>query len=133
LVARGAAYADIDRDGDLDLVINNNHTPAALYRNEGGHRGSWISFRLEGVASNRSALGAVVRIESAGGKQWRAVASGGSYCSQSTLDVHFGLGGDAAVKSVEIEWPSGKKQRFTGVAARKHYGVREDADKLVEK
>lgn len=133
LVARGAAYADVDRDGDLDIVMNNNHGAAVLYRNEGGSKASWVQFRLEGVSSNRSGLGAVVRVETAGGKQWRAVASGGSYCSQSDLALHFGLGGEETVKTVEVEWPSGKKQRFANVAARKFYAVREDADRLVEK
>jgi hypothetical protein len=133
LVARGAAYADVDRDGDLDVVFNNNHTPAVFYRNEGGNKGAWVSFRLEGVNSNRSGLGAVVRLEMANGKQWRAVGSGGSYCSQSDLALHFGLGAEETVRAVEVEWPSGKKQRFTNVPARKFYALREDADRLVEK
>jgi hypothetical protein len=133
LVARGAAYADIDRDGDLDVVLNNNHGAAVLYRNEGGNKASWVSFRLEGVTSNKSGLGAIVRLEMANGKQWRSVTSGASYCSQSDLALHFGLGGEQSVKAVEVEWPSGKKQRFTNVAARKFYAVREDADRLVEK
>jgi hypothetical protein len=133
LVARGTAYADIDRDGDLDVVVNNNHGAAVLYMNEGGNKASWVSFRLEGVSSNKSGLGAVVRLEMANGKQWRSVTSGASYCSQSDLALHFGLGGEQTVKAVEVEWPSGKKQRFTNVAARKFYAVREDADKLLEK
>lgn len=133
LVARGAAYADIDRDGDLDVVLNNNHGAAVLYKNEGGNKASWVSFRLEGVSSNKSGLGAIVRLEMANGKQWRAVSSGASYCSQSDLALHFGLGSEQTVKAVEVEWPSGKKQRFTNVAARKFYAVREDADRLVEK
>lgn len=133
LVARGTAYADIDRDGDLDLVINNNHGAAVLYKNEGGNKASWVNFRLEGVSSNKSALGAIVRLEMANGRQWRSVASGASYCSQSDLALHFGLGAEESVRVVEVEWPSGKKQRFTNVAARKFYAVREDADRLVEK
>jgi enediyne biosynthesis protein E4 len=133
LVARGAAYADFDRDGDMDIVVNNNHGAAVLYKNDGGNKSSWVSFRLEGVSSNKSALGAVVRLEIAGGKQWRSVSSGASYCSQSDLALHFGLGAEETVKAVEVEWPSGKKQRFANVAARKFYAVREDADKLVEK
>ena len=131
LVARGAAYADFDHDGDLDIAINNNHGPAVIYKNEGGNRGSWISLKLEGVQSNRSALGAVVRIEANSGKQWQTVHSGSSYCSQSDLALHFGLGGDDGVKTIEVEWPSGKRQRFQNVAARKHYALREDSDKLL--
>ncbi|MDX2268836.1 MAG: CRTAC1 family protein [Bryobacter sp.] len=132
LVARGAAYADIDRDGDLDIAINNNHGPALLLRNDAPPK-NWVRFRLEGVSSNRSALGAVVRVQSAGGRQWAEVRSGASYLSQSDLTLHFGLGADTVVQSVEVEWPSGRKQKFSNVAARKQYWLREDADKLVEK
>jgi hypothetical protein len=125
VVARGAAYADYDQDGDLDFVITTNHGPAYLYRNDGGNRNRWISVRLRGRQSNRSALGAVVRIESASGKQWQMVRGGSSYCSQSDLALTFGLGGDPAVTSVEIEWPSGKKQRLTSLAVNKHHQIEE--------
>lgn len=117
IVARGAAYGDYDRDGDLDLLITTNHGPAYLFRNDGGNRNRWISIRTAGTKSNRNGIGAVVRIESASGRQWRMVHSGSSYCSQSDLTLTFGLGQDPIVKVVEIEWPSGLKQRFTNVAA----------------
>ncbi len=133
IVARGAAYADYDRDGDLDIVINNNHGPALLYKNEGGSKLAWIELKLEGTQSNRSALGALVRIEATSGKQWQTVRSGSSYLSQSDLALHFGLSMDSAVKSIEVEWPSGKKQRFLNVPARKRYVLREDSEKLLEK
>jgi hypothetical protein len=133
LVARGAAYADYDRDGDLDIVINNNHGPVAFFKNEGGNKFSWIELKLEGVQSNRSALGAVVRIDAASGRQWQMVRSGSSYLSQSDLALHFGLGADTSVRAIEVEWPSGKKQRFANVSARKRYLIREDSEKLLEK
>lgn len=133
IVARGAAYADYDRDGDLDIVINNNHGPALLYKNEGGSRLAWIELKLEGTQSNRSALGALVRIDATSGKQWQTVRSGSSYLSQSDLALHFGLSMDTTVKSIEVEWPSGKKQRFLNVPARKRYVLREDSEKLLEK
>ena len=133
IVARGAAYADYDGDGDLDIVINNNHGPALLYKNEGGNKLGWIELKLEGTQSNRSALGALVRIEVASGKQWQIVHSGSSYLSQSDLALHFGLGMDTTVKTIDVEWPSGKKQRFLNVPARKRYALREDSEKLLEK
>jgi enediyne biosynthesis protein E4 len=133
IVARGAAYADYDRDGDLDIVINNNHGPASFFKNEGGSKLGWIELKLEGVASNRSGLGAVVRVETSVAKQWQTVRSGSSYLSQSDLTLHFGLNQDATVKTIDVEWPSGKKQRFQNVAGRKRYVVREDSEKLLEK
>jgi hypothetical protein len=117
MVARGAAYADFDHDGDLDLLITTNNGPAYLYRNDGGNRNHWICIRTVGSKSNRDGIGAVVRVESASGKQWNAVRSGSSYCSQSDLALTFGLGKDTSVSAIEIEWPSGARQRLTNVAA----------------
>lgn len=117
LLARGAAHADFDRDGDLDIIITTNAGPAYLYRNDGGNRNHWLTLRLNGVKSNRSGLDAVVRVESASGKQSDMMRSGGSYCSQSDLALTFGLGKDAQATSIQVEWPSGVKQRFSGVAA----------------
>ena len=133
VVARGAAFADYDRDGDLDIVMNNNHGAVSFLKNEGGNKNAWIALKLEGTQSNKSALGAVVRIEANGGKQWQMVRSGSSYLSQSDLALHFGLGSDTALKTIDVEWPSGKKQRFSNVAARKRYLLREDSEKLIEK
>ncbi len=115
IVARGAAYADFDHDGDLDLLISTNHGPAYLFRNDGGNRNHWLSVRLTGTKSNRNGIGAVVRVQSAGGKQWNTVRSGSSYCSQSDLALTFGLGKDTAA-SIQVEWPSGTKQQIGNVA-----------------
>jgi len=116
MVARGAAYADFDHDGDLDVLISTNNGPAVLLRNDGGNRNHWLSVRLAGTKSNRDGIGAVVRVESAGGKQWNMVRSGSSYCSQSDLALTFGLGADASA-NVEVKWPSGAKQQFKNVGA----------------
>jgi hypothetical protein len=116
IVARGAAYADFDRDGDLDVLISTNNGPACLFRNDGGNRNHWLSVRLVGTKSNRDGIGAVVRIQSAAGKQWNMVRSGSSYCSQSDLALTFGLGKDPSA-TVEVEWPSGTKQQFANVPA----------------
>jgi len=117
LLARGAAYGDFDHDGDLDILVTNNNGPAVLYRNDGGNQNHWISVRLNGTKSNRSGLGAVVRIESASGKQWNMMRSGGSYASQSDLTLVFGLGRDSQVNKLSVEWPSGIRQRFTDLVA----------------
>jgi hypothetical protein len=117
VVARGAAYADIDLDGDLDLLMTTNHGPAYLFRNDGGNRNHWIGVKTVGTRSNRNGIGAVVRVESASGKQWRTVHSGSSYCSQSDLSLRFGLGSDTRVSALEIEWPSGARQRLTNIPA----------------
>ncbi len=116
-MGRGAAYADFDGDGDLDLVLTALNGPARLLRNEGGNRNNWLRVRLAGAGSNRRGIGAVARVTSASGAQWRAVRSGSSYASQSELPVTFGLGPDATVESLEVTWPSGATQRFADVAA----------------
>jgi hypothetical protein len=124
-VARGAAYADFDRDGDLDILIANNHGPARLLRNDGGNANRWICVKAIGSKSNKSGIGAIVRVQSASGKQWHYVKSGGSYASQSDLAVTFGLGKDAVVQAIEVEWPSGAKDRLTNVAANQFVTIEE--------
>jgi enediyne biosynthesis protein E4 len=116
IVARGAAYADFDRDGDLDLLISTNNGPAYLYRNDGGNRNHWLTFRLSGTKSNRDGIGAKIRVRSSSGTQTSVVHSGSSYCSQSDLAATFGLGRDATAY-IEIEWPSGTKQSIGVLSA----------------
>ena len=79
----------------------------------------------EQVASNRSGIGAVVRIQSASGKQWSMVRSGSSYASQSDLAQTFGLGGDGVVQAIEVEWPSGAKDRVTNIPANQFVVIQE--------
>ena len=124
MVARGAAYGDFDRDGDLDVLITANNGPAVLYRNDGGTRRHWLRVRLAGTKSNRDGIGAVVRVMSAGGTQAQTVHSGSSYCSASDLALTFGLGSDSTA-SVEIQWPSGRKQKLDNIKADQHLTVQE--------
>lgn len=125
IVARGAAHADYDRDGDLDLVLTTNHGPAYLYRNDGGNRNNWLSVTLRGITSNRDGIGAIVRVASPGGRQWQMVRSGSSYASQSSLTLTFGLGADTLVSAIEVEWPSGVRDRVANVRTRQPVTVEE--------
>lgn len=129
VVARGAAHADYDRDGDLDILITTNGGPAYLYRNDGGNRNHWLSVRLAGTRSNRDGIGAVVRIQSASGRQWNMVRSGSSYCSQSELALTFGLGRDTSAE-IEVEWPSGARQKFANITADRFLIVEEGTASL---
>jgi hypothetical protein len=117
-VARGAAYSDYDHDGDLDVVLTTNHGPAYLFRNDGGNRNHWIAVTTRGTKSNRDGIGALVRVDSGGVRQWQMVRSGSSYASQSDLTLTFGLGANAAPVSVEVEWPSGTRDRIADVRTR---------------
>jgi hypothetical protein len=125
IVARGAAYADIDRDGDLDVLITTNHGPAFLFRNDGGNRNNSITIRTRGVKSNRDGIGAIVRVQSASRKQWNTVRSGSSYCSASDLALTFGLAKDTVVTAIDVEWPSGAKDHMSNVAANQFVTIEE--------
>jgi enediyne biosynthesis protein E4 len=116
-MGRGAAYADIDGDGDLDLAMTTLNGPATLLRNDASATRHWLRVRAVGTRSTRSGLGAVVRVTSASGTQAQTVHSGSSYASQSDLALTFGLGTSTAPVTVEVNWPSGVTQRFPRVAA----------------
>jgi len=120
-VGRGLAYADFDRDGDLDLLLTTNNGPAYLYRNDAVPGNRSIRFRLIGTKSNRDAIGATVRIVSGGLSQSRLVKSGSSYLSQSELPLTFGLEKRDRVESVVIHWPSGRTEEFKNLAAGRSY------------
>ena len=120
-VGRGLAYADFDRDGDLDLLITTNNGPAYLYRNDllGGNRS--IRFRLVGTKSNRDAIGARVRIFTGSLIQSRLVKGGSSYLSQSELPVTFGLEKRGRIDRAVIDWPSGRMEEYKNLAAGRCY------------
>jgi hypothetical protein len=124
-VGRGLAYADFDRDGDLDLLLSTNNGPAYLYRNDqlAGNRS--IRFRLIGTRSNRDGIGAVVRLTASGLTQSRMVKSGSSYLSQSELPLTFGLGKRDRVESVVIAWPSGIMEEFKNLSPGRCYDCTE--------
>jgi len=127
---RGAAFADFDNDGNMDIVVANNGDPPLLLRNNGGTGNHFVNFRLVGTKSNRDAMGARVRVRSGGVWQMREIAGGGSYLSQSDLRAHFGLGKAAMIDEVEVSWPSGQRQSFQQMAADKFYVIEEGRQQL---
>ncbi len=125
MVARGAAYADYDRDGDLDLLLTTNDGPAYLWRNDGGV-GHFLRVSLEGRESNRDALGARVVVVGEGRRMERRITTGRSYLSQSEKTAVFGLGDATAVDSLVVYWPSGHVHRFGELAANIEVKITED-------
>ncbi|HEX6880653.1 MAG TPA: CRTAC1 family protein [Terriglobales bacterium] len=125
-VGRGAAYADIDNDGDLDLLITTNGGPAALLENDGGNNKS-LRIKLSGTRSNRDGIGAVVTVRAGKDTQSQMLRSGSSYLSASELVLTFGLGQHAQADEISIAWPSGQKDRLTNVAAGETITVKEGA------
>lgn len=124
-VGRGLAVGDYDRDGDLDLLVSNCGQPAQLYENRGGNRKGWISLKLQGTVSNRWGLGAQARVRIGEQEAFYELTGGGSYLSGSDYRLHLGLGTAAQVDSLEILWPSGRKQKLENVKANQELVVKE--------
>jgi hypothetical protein len=120
-VGRGLAFADFDRDGDLDLLLTTNNGPAYLYRNDQLNGNRSIRFRLVGTKSNRDGIGAIVRVGAGGVTQSRMVKGGSSYLSQSELPVTFGLEKRDRIERVVIDWPSGRTEEYKNLAAGRCY------------
>jgi hypothetical protein len=114
---RGAAFGDVDNDGDVDVLVNNVHDLPDLFRTRADPAHHWILLKLQGTRSNRSAIGARVRVDAGGASQWQEVRGGGSYVSQNDLRVHFGLGAAARVDRLEVRWPNGLVEEWRDVPA----------------
>jgi enediyne biosynthesis protein E4 len=124
-IGRGAAFADFDHDGDLDVLITTNNGPAYLYRNDVLNGNHSLRLRLVGTKSNRSAIGAKVRIWYAGRHESRLVKSGSSYLSQSELPITFGTAHIEQVDRMVVDWPSGLVQEFKNIKSSRAYVITE--------
>ncbi|HEY6991984.1 MAG TPA: CRTAC1 family protein [Bryobacteraceae bacterium] len=109
---RAVALADFSNSGALDAVVANQKGPVLLYKNRVDPLNKWIEFRLTGRNTNRSAIGAEVRVFWNGQQQVQEVSGGSGFCSQNSRRLHFGLGKTAAIDRVEIRWPSGRVQKL---------------------
>jgi enediyne biosynthesis protein E4 len=122
--SRGCAFGDFDNDGDLDILVVNLNEPPSLLRNDISQKQNWVKVKLEGVKSNRSAIGARVLVHYGGKVQAQAVLSQSSFYSASDSRLHFGLGGTSTV-DIEIYWPNGLHEHYRNLAANRLITFRE--------
>jgi len=125
--ANGAAYADLDNDGKLDLIINNINDEAFIYRNNSPDTSNYLAVRLIGDSLNKNGLGAWVELYYAGKQQVYEETPYRGYLSTMQMDPHFGLGRISSVDSMVVKWPDGKMQVLLNVAANQRVTVRHDA------
>jgi hypothetical protein len=131
--SRGVAMGDIDNDGAVEVLINNQGERPSLLKQSGKPSGNWILVRLEGTKSNRSAIGARVRITAGGFMQTDEVRSGGGFISQSDLRLHFGLGEAQRIERLEVFWPSGLREEKTDLAVNRVLVLQEPAARILKK
>jgi Tfp pilus assembly protein PilF len=124
---RGAAFGDFDRDGRIDIAVTRlNEAPQVLFNRTRGE-GHWIGLHLIGKRSNRDAIGARIHVTTPRGEQWNRVSTSVGYAGSSDRTVHFGLGDETKITSIEIEWPSGIRQVLRDVRVDRYVTVEESA------
>jgi enediyne biosynthesis protein E4 len=132
-VGRGLAIGDIDNDGRLDAVVTGNDGALYVLHNSTQTQNHWLTLLLAGHKSNRDAIGAEVKLETAKGSQMATVATAGSYLSSSDKRVHFGLGPETVAGAIEVRWPSGIRQTIKNVPADQILQVDEPTARLAGK
>lgn len=130
---RGAAFGDLDNDGDVDIVINNLDGAPTLLRNDGGNANNAVLVKLIGVKSNRSGIGALVKILAGDLSQKDEIRSGDSYISQSDLRLHFGLEKRTKIDQIEVRWPSGNIDKITDAKPNKILIIKEGTGLIEQK
>ncbi len=125
--SRGAAFADFDNDGDVDVVVNNLHDTPDLFRLDRVGERHWVTLQLVGTRSNRSAIGASVRLVTDDGVQRQEVRGGGSYYSQNDLRLTFGLGTARRIARIVVRWPNGREEAWTSLAIDRAHTLTEGA------
>jgi hypothetical protein len=126
--SRGVIIADFDDDGAQDIFVLNSNQEAIMYRAKAPPENGWLELRLQGVKSNRDAIGARVTAYTSEGLMYRETNAGNGFESQSTGRVHFGTGKHQRIDRLVVEWPSGEVQQFKDVAARRRYQLREGGE-----
>jgi enediyne biosynthesis protein E4 len=124
---RGIAFGDLNNDGNIDAVVFNQNGPPSILLNDTKTSNHRVLFKLVGKESNRAAIGARVTVYAGGASRLAELRAGSSYLSQNDLRLHFGLGSEAIMSKVEIEWPNGKHEELKDVAADAIYTIAEGA------
>ena len=123
--SRGAAFGDLFHAGQIDIVVNNINDRPTLLRNQSPSSNAWLLVKLVGTKTNRAAIGSRVTIEAGKSRQIQEVRSGGSFCSQNDLRLHFGMGSASQVERMEVQWLSGAKEILRGVQVNRFITIEE--------